>query len=412
MKRTAAIGIAALLLLGAAPALRHVPIGAFGLNVAAGPYFPGSVIRLEALGAVGPVVYSALGGGTLENGTYVVPAVDAPSTETLVASASRAIATAAIRLAPAPSLRPFVAVASYDNGIALHDARTFALLGYLATSSAVGDVAVAPDGRIFAPDTDGTTMVTVERKPWRVRTTANVLAGNEVVYDARTHAAYVSDRDAEGGGAVTKIPDDGGPPVRVHTGVTPEGLALDASRSLLYAGNVNDASVAVLDTRTMRVVRRIPSVQRTFGIALDAAAQRLYVVSNTTRSAQSAGGFVAAIDLRGPSPHVVRRSPTLRFPLGAALDARRSHLFVTDESANVVYVLDPLTLGVTRVLPTCRTPWRPHVDGRYLYIPCMRSNAFDVYTLDKLRRLRGAPFVTGGTPLGVASWNERGGGER
>lgn len=412
MKRAAAIGIAALLLLGAAPALRRVPIGAFGLNVAAGPYFPGSVIRLEARGTEGPVFFSALGSGTLENGTYVVPAVGAATTETLVASASRAIATASIRLAPAPTLRPFVAVASYDNGVALHDARTFALLGYLSTASAVGDVAVAPDGRIFAPDTDGTTMLTIERNPWSVRTSANVLAGNEVVYDARTHAAYVSDRDAEDGGAVTKIPDDGGPPVRVHTGITPEGLALDASRSLLYAGNVNDATVAAVDTRTMRVVRRIPSVQRTFGIALDAAAQRLYVVSNTTRSAQSAGGFVAAIDLRGRSPRIVLRSPTLRFPLGAALDARRSHLFVTDESANVIYVLDPRTLAVTHVLPTCRTPWRPHIDARYLYVPCMRSNAFDLYALDGLQRVRGAPFATGGTPLGIASWNERGDGER
>lgn len=411
MKRAAAIAFAALLL-GAAPVMRHVPIGAFGLNVSGGPYFPGSVIRLEARGAEGPISYTTLGNGTLENGSYVAPPVDVPATETLIASASRAIATASIRLAPAPPLRPFVAVASYDDGIALHDARTFALLGYLATASAVGDVAVAPDGRIFAPDTDGTTMLTVERKPWRVRTTQNVLAGNEVVYDARTHAAYVSDRDAEGGGAVTQIPDDGRPALRVHTGVTPEGLALDETRSLLYAGNVNDSTVAVVDTRAMRVVRRIPSVQRTFGIALDAAAQRLYVVSNTTRTAQSAGGFVAAIDLRAPQPRIVRRSATLRFPLGAALDARRSHLFVTDESADVVYVLDPRSLAVTRVVPTCRTPWRPRVDDRYLYVPCMRSNALDVYALDTLRRVPGAPFATGGTPLGVASWNERGGGER
>lgn len=412
MTRRAAIAVAALFFLGAAPALRSVPIGAFGLSVSSGPYFPGSVIRLASHGAAGPIAYTTLGAGTLESGTYVAPAVDAPQTETLIASAPRAIATVDIRLAPAPPLRPFVAVASYDNGIALHDPRTFALIGYLGTASAVGDVAAAPDGRIFAPDTDGTTMLTIERAPWRVRTTPNVLVGNEVVYDAKSRAAYVSDRDAEGGGAVTQIPDDGTPAVRVHTGVTPEGLALDSAHSLLYVGNVNDATIAVLDTRTMQVVRRFPSVQRTFGIALDAAAQRLYVVSNTTRTAQSSGGYVAAIDLRSATPHVVRRSRALRFPLGASLDTRHDHLFVTDESANTVYVLDPRTLAVTRVIPTCRTPWRPHVDARRLYVPCMRSNAVDVYALDTLSRVRGAPFETGGTPLGVASWNERGAGER
>lgn len=401
-----ALALAAVLLLAAAPAVRRVPLGAFGLTVASGPYFPGSVLRLSPRGAQGPIAYATLGGGNIEDDTYVTPPVESPTTATLIATAARAVATVNIRLAPAPPLRPFIAVASYDNGIALHDARTFALLGYLATASAVGDVAVAPDGRIFAPDTDGTTMLTLDRVPWSVRTTANVPLGNEVVYDAGSRAAYVSNRDAEGGGAVTQVPDGGGKAAHVHTGVTSEGLALDASRSLLYVGNVNDASVSVVDTRTMRVVRRIPSVPRTFGIALDARNQRLFVVSNATRTARTSGGFVAAIDLRGNPARIVRRSVPLQFPIGIAYDARHRRLFVTDESANAVYVVDPATLKVERTLRTCSTPWRPHLDAGRLYVPCMRSNAVDVYALTTLKRERGAPFATGGTPLGVAVWGD------
>ncbi len=95
----------------------------------------------------------------------------------------------------------------------------------------------------------------------------------------------------------------------------------------------------------------------------------------------------------------------MTFPLGIAFEDKRSRLFVTDESADTVYVLDARTLArIHTPLKTCRTPWRPRIAGDRLYVPCARANAVDVFDLATLRRVKGAPFATGGFPLSVALW--------
>lgn len=400
----AVVGLTAVLGL-AAPAPR-TRIGTFALDVAGGPYFPGSAVRVSARGTSEPFSLSLLGPGSVAGGVFTAPHVDAARWSTLLGALPGALAIASVSLAPPPKLAPAILVASYDNGVAFHDPKTFRLNGYVGVPFPVGDVALAGDGRVFAPDTDGTTMIEVRRAPWEVVTIPNVLLGNEVVHDDATDATFVSDRDAPGGGALTRVARDG--TVRtIRTGETPEGLALDASRRRLYVGNVNDGTVAVVDTASFTVRKRIPAVERVFGIALDAAHSRLFVVSNTTRTPRTTGGFVGAIDLNAASPRVVRRSVPMRFPLGAAYDGRHKRLFVTDEADDVVYVVDPATLAIRKRLATCKTPWRPHVDAARLYVPCARSANVDVFSLDSLRRVRGAPFATGGTPLGVATFPGR-----
>jgi DNA-binding beta-propeller fold protein YncE len=226
--------------------------------------------------------------------------------------------------------------------------------------------------------------------------------GNEVAVDARNGDVFVTNRDAGGYGALTKIARDG-TIVRVRTGDTAEGLALDLRHGVAYVGNVNDNSVAEVDMRTMRVLRKYASVPRTFGIALDDKAQRLFVVSNMSPSMPGNGGNVAAIDLR--SGRIVTRTKRLPFPIGVAYDAARKRVFVTDEGSDRIYVFDARTLRSVRApLETCRTPWRPRIAGGRLYVPCARGNQVDVFNLRTLHRLAHAPFATGGFPLSVSIW--------
>jgi len=91
--------------------------------------------------------------------------------------------------------------------------------------------------------------------PWR-----------NVARDESQHAVFISNRDINGKGALTRILD--GKTDRVITGVTAEGLALDEARHRIFVGNVNDGTVLELDSRTLQSIRRIPAVTRTFGIAL------------------------------------------------------------------------------------------------------------------------------------------------
>ncbi|HZZ66081.1 MAG TPA: hypothetical protein VFE17_11315 [Candidatus Baltobacteraceae bacterium] len=400
-----AAAAAALALLGTVPRAPRTVIGTFALDVPSGPFLPGSRLTLSSSATSGPIAFDLLGPGDIENGAFIAPALASAQQSTIIASTPGAIALSEIRLVPAPAPhRPLLAVASYDSGIALHDPQTFALLGYVAIGGPPGDVAFSSAGDLLAPDTDGDTMIQVTRSPWHLLAHAQVPMGNEVVADPRTGATFVSNRDVAGKGALTQIAADG-TVTRVITGETAEGLALDSARGAIYVGNVNDNTVAQINVRTMQIVRKIRSVERTFGMALDADRQRLYVVSNTSKTMHSGGGYVAAIDLRKSSAPIVAKSANMPFPLGAALDEQRRRIFVTDEAADEVAVLDATTLRARAApLRTCRTPWRPRIVANRLYVPCARSNTVDVFDLRSLHRVKGAPFITGGFPLSVAVW--------
>lgn len=402
-RSAAAAALAAVLLAGAAPreTATHTS-GTFKLTVPSGPLISGSRVAVGASGIAGPFSLALVGAGRLEGHDFLAPRVDAATNATLIGAARNAVAYSTLHIVPPPApARALIAVASYDNGIALHDPKTFALLGYAPIGGAPGDVAFDARGGIYAPATDGAVLTRIARKPWSLERVGGVPLGNEVAVDARTGDAFVTNRDVNGSGALTRITPSGGVTV-VKTGDTAEGLALDG-RGRAYVGNVNDNSVAVVDTKTMRVVRRLKSVARTFGITLDDERRRLFVVSNMSESMPGDGGRVAAIDLR--SGRIIAQSVRFAFPLGVVYDAARARVLVTDEGSDSVQVLDSKTLRAAHApLRTCRTPWRPRIADDRLYVPCARANAVDVFDLRTLRRVRGAPFTTGSFPLGVAVW--------
>ena len=190
---------------------------------------------------------------------------------------------------------------------------------------------------------------------------------------------------------------------RVKTGDTAEGLAIDAARGLAYVGNVNDNSVAVVDVRAMRVVRKLKSVPRTFGLALgeDRAA---FSLSQSSPSMPGGGGRVAAIDLN--TGRIVAKSARLQFPLGVAYDAPRKRIFVTDEAADRIDVLDALTLhAVHPALSTCRDALARR--GSPPDVCSCPARAAIAWTSSICKRSGASPMrrsLPGGFPLGVALW--------
>lgn len=398
--------VAAIALLALAPQYPQRRTGSFSISIPAGPFVSGSRLQLQTSLNAQPVAFSLLGPGTIDGTQFIAPPVESATAATVIAATPGALASRTIDVVPAPQrTQPLLAVATYDNGIALHDPRTFALIGYVPIGGPPGDVAFGASGDLYAPDTDGTTLTRIARAPWELHSINGVSSGNEVAVDSKSRAVFVSDRDVDGKGALTRITADGSVS-RVITGDTAEGLAIDGKRGLVYVGNVNSNRIAEVDAARMKVMRSIRSVPRTFGIALDARRRVLYAVSNTSPSMQRGGGYVAAIDLRRKNAPIVHRSAHMTFPLGAALDDETNRLFVTDEASDRVYVLNAQTLRAAHApLPTCRTPWRPLIAGGRLYVPCARADRVDVFDVHTLRRVSGAPFTTGGFPLAVALWH-------
>ena len=402
--------LAAIALLLCYGSIQRAPVytgGTLSITTGTGPYIGGSPIDIQTSGGRGKVAVSIIGPGDYISGVYHPPVLAKPTNATIVAATPFAYATRELQLVPPPPPGAnIIAVASYGSGIALHDASTFALIGIVPSAEPPGDVAIAPNGDIYAPLTDATTMLAVTRSPWSVGKLDDVPLGNEIVIDPGDGAMFVSNRDVDGKGALTRVA--GGVTRRIITGITAEGLALDSRGHHIFVGNVNEDVVLEVDTRTMEPVARIASVPRTFGIALDDDARNLFVVSNQNRHMRPGGGYLARIDLRTQQGRIAARSGNMPFPVGVAYDAKTNAVFVADEDSDQVYVLDAQTLAPRHApLKACALPWRPHIDERQrrLYVPCAKANRIAAYNLDTLSQLRGSPFATGNYPLGVATSN-------
>jgi DNA-binding beta-propeller fold protein YncE len=397
-------------LTGSIAAAPRATLASGKLTAVSWPYVPGSVIPIRVDGLPAPYRAVLVGPGELLGGGYYdVPDNAPPGSSLLVAGNAAGLAARTIRLGTIPDARrPLLAVVSYDDGIVFHDPRTFAVRGVLATGGTPSDVAVDRRGRIAAPDTQGTTVTIAGLMPWSVSHVGGIPFGDDVAIDDTTHAIFVTNRDVNGRGALSRIAPNGSVS-RVVTGTTAEGIAIDERRQIVYVANVNDGTIAEVDARTMRIVRRIPAVARVFSLALSPDDSHLFAISNQSASSPfAAPGSAIAIDVSQKRPRVVARSSHLTFPIGTVLDAATHTLFVTDESLDLIYVLDARTLHQQRPpIRTCHTPWKPSLDesSQRLYVPCARSNDVDVLDARTMQRISGAPFKTGGYPLAVAIWH-------
>ena len=378
------------------------------IAVASWPYLPGSSVALRVDGFAPPFTAAVLGAGHIAGDRYEIPSGTEKGKATLVLGNGAGLASSTIQIAdPPPTNRPLLVVASYDDGLVVHDGSRFAVLGLLATGGTPTDVAVDAGGRIAAADTQGTALTLATLAPWSVKKIDGVALGDEIAIDTTTQAIFVTDRDVNGSGALTRVAADGSV-TRVATGATAEGLAIDERRQIVYVANANDGTICAVDAGSMRVLRRIRAVNRVFSLALSPDGDRLYAVSNqSANSPFGAAGSVVALALQGSAWRIVARSAALAFPLGVALDSQTATLFVTDEELAQIDVLDARTLRAKRPpLRTCATPWKPQVDAadRRLYVPCASADSVDAFDTRSFRRAAHAPFRTGSYPLAIATW--------
>ena len=253
------------------------------LGIPPGPFVSGSRVPVRATGLRPPYDLTLIGLGALRNNVYFAPDVETEQSARLIAGGAGSLAAATVTIVPPPRpTQALLAVATYDGGVVLHDPITFARIAVLGTGGAPGDVAFGPEGAIAATDTAGDDATLVARAPWKATFVSGVPLGNEIAIGS-DGAVFVSNRDIDGAGALTRIAA-GGIVSRVATGITAEGLAIDRTRDIVYVGNVNDGTVLAVDANTMKPLRRIPAVPRVFGIALSADGRTLYVVANQSKA--------------------------------------------------------------------------------------------------------------------------------
>src|SRR5579862_618943 len=304
-----------LTLCAAAQRAPHVERAVGSIASVAWPYLPGSILPVRVEGFPVPYHVALVGpGALLPGGVYEIPADATAGTALLIAGSPLGLAAKTIDVGNPPSPeRDFVAVACYEDGIVFHDGLDFSILGLFATGGAPADAAIDRRGRIATADTQGTTATVTTLDPWSVARVAGVPLGDGVAIDETTGAVFVTDRDIDGHGALTRINADGGVS-HVVTGATAEGLAIDERRQIVYVANVNDDSVSAVNALTMEVLRRFHAVARIFSLTLSPDGTRLYGISNQSAGSPfAAPGSAVAIALDRTVPRVVARSAALTF---------------------------------------------------------------------------------------------------
>jgi len=238
-----------------------------------------------------------------------------------------------------------------------------AIPGSLATTftqTPPANSAVVPVSAVAIPAIDG--------QPIDVGATPGFVA---ITPDGRQ--AYIANRDA---GVVTvvdttvnkviaqiRMPD--GPPQ--YVAFTPDGNHAYVS---IYNPEKTINLVAVLDTRTTKVVQTIPVDQKPVALAVSPDGQRVYVPSHDAHAIDiidiATNALVQRVDVP-PNPHWIRFTPDGKFA------------YIADHESNELSVIDTATNTVIQTIAVGTSPHSVAVspDGTKVAVVCYDSN--DVY---------------------------------
>jgi YVTN family beta-propeller protein len=209
-----------------------------------------------------------------------------------------------------------LAVANEDSAqVRLMDAHSGALLATIPVGLEPEGLRFRPDGRVIYVTSEASDRLDViDVKERHVITTLPVgKRPRNILFDPDGDRAYITCElaarldvvDAQAHRMLTAIEIDGTPKAM------PMGMALDASEHRLYVSLGRAGEVAVIDTRSLRLLQRIQNVgARPWGIALSPSGDKLY-------TANGPSGDVSVIDSR--SLQVVRRIPVGKQPWGLSL---------------------------------------------------------------------------------------------
>jgi DNA-binding beta-propeller fold protein YncE len=215
---------------------------------------------------------------------------------------------------PVPALGKVYASVPGHHHVAVIDART------LRVEVRVGEIGF-PDGIAYAPgvkkiyvsDESGGGELVIDGPTNRVVTTISLggEAGN-TIYDPATGLMLVAVQTRNEIVAIDPRRDRVIARHPLAGASHPHGMTLDASRRLLFVANEGNATLLVVDLRTMKVVGRLPLGEDPDVLAFDSEWRRLYVAAESGDVAvfdEHAGGLVPVGRITIPHAHTVSVDP-------------------------------------------------------------------------------------------------------
>jgi YVTN family beta-propeller protein len=223
---------------------------------------------------------------------------------------------------------------------------------------------VVPDPSLAIPTFDGDP-VSVGSTPGFVA----VSPDGRLAYIARRDAGVVSVMDTSMNKVLADVPIPAGPPHFIA--FSPDGSRAYVS---VYNADLTINAVAVLDTRTTKVVGTIPVNKKPYALAVSPDQKFVYVPSHDS-------AVIDIIDIAANK--VVQSVPVAPNPHWVTFDDDGTHVYIANHDSNVVSVLETASNTVAATIPVGTSPHSIAVspDGTQVAVVCFTSN--DVYFIDR-----------------------------
>lgn len=176
--------------------------------------------------------------------------------------------------------------------------------------------------------------------------------------------------------------------------ISPAGVAVDDRYHLVFAVTKEDSALYIGDTRTMKVIERIPLGTEAYTCLLSADQNKLFI-------SLWGGRGIDVFDI--PSRQFVRHYETGDHPNDMALTKNGRYLFVANANSNTVTVID---LQFQKVIQTLNAALYPHSptgsttnsvalsqDQRTLYVANADNNFLAVFDVSRPSNIASKGFI-------------------
>jgi YVTN family beta-propeller protein len=278
-----------------------------------------------------------------------------------------------------------------DDTVSVIDAGTKAVVATVRVGRAPAGVAVSPDRRsVYIANTESNTVTVLDSASNRIVATIALPHSSQPVGVALSPDG----RDlytADGGSNRVSVINTRTRRVvaSVRVGRQPLSVALSPNGRTLYVANSGSGNLSVINANTLRLARAIPTGQFTSGVAVTPDGRSVYVTNELTGVTiiNAVTGTVEA-RLATPSPFGLATSPdgsrayiadlgpgnvtvidtgvrkvSAAVPIGPpgtdpfSVDATSDAIYVANQAANTLSVIDPNTLHVVATVSTGNSPY-------------------------------------------------------
>jgi len=175
----------------------------------------------------------------------------------------------------------------------------------------------------------------------------------------------------------------------------PHGLDISEDGRTLFVACAGGAWIYTVDARTLRPKRLVITAPGAFGVAVDAPRHEVWVTNQTANSVTVLDETTLAVRATIP----VGKGPALLVPTP---DGRI--VYVADQLGNTVSVIDAGGRRVVATIPVAAQPHGPDVtaDGKYVYVASIGGNAVTIIRTSDNHVVAVVPSAVGSNEVAIA----------